>query len=122
MRRSLSLALFALAVGPFPVARSAAPWADPNLPVSDGPELWLDAARPAEKDKAPGTLDTWMDGSGKGRHLRAPKEDARPKLLQHGEARVVRFDGEDDHLRAVKQSAELKTFNVFAVLVPRYNT
>lgn len=122
MRRVLSLTLFALAIGPFPVARSAEPWADPNLPVSDGLELWLDAARPAETTKAPGPLDVWMDGSGKGRHLRQPKEAARPKLLQHGEARVVRFDGEDDHLRAVNQSGQLKTFTIFVVLVPRYNT
>ena len=87
MRRFLSLTLFALAVGPFPVARSAEPWADPKLPVSDGLELWLDAARPAEKHPPPGPLDVWMDGSGKGRHLRQPKEAARPRFLLHGNTR-----------------------------------
>jgi putative heme-binding domain-containing protein len=113
--------LFALAVGPVSEARSTEPWADPKLPVTDGLELWLDAARPADKAPAPGPLAVWMDGSGKGRHLRQPKEAARPKLLRQGEVQVVRFDGDNDCLRAVKQSGELKDFTVFLVLVPRYN-
>jgi len=122
MRRFLSLALFVLAVGPFPAARSAEPWSDPKLPVKDGLELWLDAARTAEKFRVPGPLNVWMDGSGKGRHLRQTDKAAQPQLLLHGHAQVVRFDGQDDHLRAVKQPGELKSFTAFVVLVPRYNT
>ncbi|HET6574052.1 MAG TPA: ThuA domain-containing protein [Fimbriiglobus sp.] len=122
MRQALSLTLFALAVGPFSVARSAEPWSDSKLPVTDGLELWLDAARPADKPRPPGPLDVWMDGSGKGRHVRQPSEAARPRLLKHGNSQVVRFDGEDDNLRAVGQVGELKAFSAFVVLVPRYNT
>ena len=62
-----------------------------------------------------------MDGSGQRRHVRQPNKSARPRLLLHGQSMVVRFDGADDHLRAVKQAGELKDFTVFLTLVPRYN-
>ncbi|HYH68086.1 MAG TPA: hypothetical protein VD866_25545, partial [Urbifossiella sp.] len=87
-------------------AAAAEPWADPKLPVAAGLELWLDAAR-ANGDKLvphDGKLETWFDASGKGRHLRQPKTDARPTRLPAGGSAVVRFDGLDDHLRAVKQA------------------
>ncbi len=121
MRSVLPLVVFALAATSFPGARAAEPWADPKLPVTDGLELWLDAGRPADKPRPPGPLEAWMDASGKGRHLRQPKEAARPTLVRSGEAAVVRFDGEDDHLRAVKQAGELRTFTAFVVVAPRTN-
>ncbi|MBX9628397.1 MAG: ThuA domain-containing protein [Gemmataceae bacterium] len=96
------------------------PWADPKLPVKDGLELWLDAA----KAKAPapgGKVAEWPDGSGKGRHLRQPTEDARPTLLKVGDAGLVRFDGVDDHLRATGLKAEVRDFTLFLVLAPRAN-
>jgi putative heme-binding domain-containing protein len=99
------------------------PWADPKLPVRDGLELWLDASRAAGAEKPPAgdALAAWRDASGKGRHLRQNNSAARPTVLKVGGAAVVRFDGIDDHLRATKQSAELKTFTVFVVAAPRQN-
>jgi putative heme-binding domain-containing protein len=98
-------------------------WADPRLPVMAGLELWLDAARANGDQLVPhdGKLDTWYDASGKGRHLRQPVADARPTRLPAGDSAIVRFDGLDDHLRAVKQAAELKTFTVFVVAAVQQN-
>ncbi|QDU22817.1 ThuA domain-containing protein [Urbifossiella limnaea] len=119
-RRWLALLVAALASGP---VAAAEPWADAKLPVAGGLELWLDAARASASTPPPhdGKLETWYDASGKGRHLRQPVADARPTRLPAGGAAVVRFDGLDDHLRAVKQAAELDTFTVFVVAAPRAN-
>src|SRR5262245_44959772 len=93
------------------------PWADPKLPVRDGLELWLDATRIT----ADGPVAEWRDGSGKVRHVRQDVAAARPTLVKAGGSAVVRFDGIDDHLRAVKQAAELKTFTIFVAAAPRTN-
>ncbi len=103
--------------------RAAEKWADAKLPVTSGLELWLDAAR-ATADKPPpldGKLETWADASGKGRHLVQPKANARPVRTPVGTSSVVRFDGEDDHLRAVKQGLTADTFTVYVVAAPRQN-
>ncbi|MEK7676760.1 MAG: hypothetical protein AAB676_13090 [Verrucomicrobiota bacterium] len=95
-------------VGP---ARAAERWADPNLPVKDGLELWLDAVRqnaarqtrqlrPLSDGSA---LDVWHDGSGRGHHLTQRIPEARPhfKTGAHGaNSAAVRFDGKDDFLSA----------------------
>src|SRR5205085_6314961 len=100
---------------PWSPLSAAEPWADPRLPVRDGLELWLDATRAGGKQPAAGPLDAWQDGSGNGRHVRQPEKAARPTVVPYAEAAVVRFDGEDDHLRGVKPSAGLKAFTVFVV-------
>ncbi len=104
-------------------APAAEPWADPKLTVTDGLELWLDANKPVgtENLHPDGKLAKWLDASGKGRHLAQPKADARPVRLPAGGVAVVRFDGLDDHLRAVKQAAELDAFTVVVVGIPRAN-
>lgn len=98
-------------------------WADSKLPVSAGLELWLDASRVGGDKPVPldGKLETWADASGKGRHLRQSTADARPLRTPVAGLAVVRFDGVDDHLRAVKQKAELDQFTVFVVAAPRQN-
>ncbi len=98
-------------------------WADAKLPVTAGLELWLDASRATADKPAPldGKLDTWADASGHGRHVKQPKADARPVRTPVGSAAVVKFDGVDDHLRAVKVGANLDTFSVFVVAAPRHN-
>ncbi len=98
-------------------------WADPRLPVTAGLELWLDAARASGDQVAPhdGKLEVWYDASGKGRHLRQAVAAARPTRLPAGGTAVVRFDGMKEHLRAVKQGAELRTFTAFVIAIPRYN-
>ncbi len=104
------------------------PWADDKLPVADGLELWLDAARVGAANKAHKAklaagdkLATWFDGSGKGRHVKQPLAAAQPALVKVGEAAVVRFDGEDDHFRFAGGKDELKAFTCFVVVAPRNN-
>jgi putative heme-binding domain-containing protein len=98
-------------------------WADPKLPVTAGLELWLDATRASGTAFAPpdGKLEVWYDASGKGRDVRQPVPATRPTRLPSGGSAVVRFDGLDDHLRAVKPGAELETFTVYLVAAPRLN-
>ena len=120
---ALTLALFTLSA-----ARGVEPWADAKLPVTDGLELWLDASRIDAANKsakenlpADGKLAVWFDGSGKGRHVRQADAKARPKLLKVGDAAIVRFDGDDDHLRLTSGKEELKEFTAFVVVAPRRN-
>lgn len=120
--RRTCAALLLLALSAFPSA-GAEPWGDKNLLVRDGLQLWLDAGRAAgEGELRDGEgLPEWRDGSGKGRHLRQDQSDAQPRWLKAGDVGVVRFDGLDDHLRADKQGAELRSLTMLAVVVPRQN-
>ena len=45
----------------------------------------------------------------------------QPSLLKIGNAAIVRFDGIDDHLRAVKLDAKLDSFTIVIVAAPRQN-
>ena len=98
-------------------------WADPKLPVHDGLELWLDATRAAGDQPAPvdGKLNKWRDASGKNRNLKPPDASAQPSLLKIGAVAIVRFDGIDDQLRAVKLDAKLDSFTIVLVAAPRRN-
>jgi putative heme-binding domain-containing protein len=123
--RSLLAVLVALAAGSQLTA--VEPWADAKLPVTDGLALWLDASRiesaaKAANEKLPaGKLATWFDGSGNHRHLREPLAASQPSIVKVGGAAVVRFDGEDDHLRLAGGKDELKAFTVFLVVAPKSN-
>jgi putative heme-binding domain-containing protein len=105
------------------------PWADPGLAVPDGLELWLDAtrvgaARQSLKQAAlrsGDALDIWLDASGHGRHVRQEVSDARPHLVQLGDAWVVRFDGLDDHLRRTGLNWATEAFTLFVVAAPHDN-
>jgi len=104
-------------------ARAAEPWADARLTVQDGLELWLDGAH-LHGDKAVddnSKVKEWFDASGKGRNLKQKDAKAQPTLLKVGGIGIVRFDGADDHLRAVKQGAKLDSFTIFVVASPRQN-
>src|SRR5712672_2369958 len=91
---------------------AAEAWVDPNMLVRDGLELWLDAARALGDQPVlvDGNLSQWRDASGKNRNVRPPNANARPLLLKIGNAAVVRFDGIDDQLRAVKLGAKFDSF------------
>lgn len=123
-RSSFALAILVGGLGGFPAFAAPEPWADPKLPIRDGIELWLDAGRVNGDKPAPadGKVATWLDGSGRGRHVRQNAPPARPKVVAAGGSAAVRFDGEATHLRAIKQRAELKEFTVFVVAAPRVNT
>src|SRR5580692_2214317 len=92
-------------------------------------ELWLDASRIDAASKtskeafvtANGKVAVWPDGSGKGRHLRQAVDVAKPSLVRVGDSSIVRFDGEDDHLRLTQQKGELRAFTAFIVAAPRQN-
>jgi hypothetical protein len=109
-------------------APAAEPWADPKMPVRDGLELWLDArtldaAAKATRDRVviDGRLAVWPDGSGRSRHVRQPLSAARPRVVKAGGAPLVRFDGENEHLRFTGGRGELKAFTAFVVVIPRNN-
>jgi putative heme-binding domain-containing protein len=98
-------------------------WADPNLPVKDGLELWLDGAHATGDQPFPadGKLNKWTDASGKNRNLRSPDTKAVPSIFKLGNIGVVRFDGIDDHLRSTKLGTKLESFTVVIVAAPRQN-
>ena len=50
-----------------------------------------------------------------------PDANAQPSLLKIGNAAIVRFDGIDDQLRAVKLGAKLDSFTIVIVAAPRQN-
>ena len=109
-------------------AHAVEPWTDAKLPVTDGIELWLDAARidgahKANKATLPpdGKLAVWFDGSGNGRHLKQPLAASRPALLKSPHGALVRFDGDNDYLRFIGGKGELKAFTAFVVVAPRAN-
>ena len=120
LSHQVALALVLMALCPTAAAEK---WADPKLSVQNGLQLWLDAARATGEESAPidGRLAAWRDASGKGRHLTQDAADKRPLAIKLGNAAIVRFDGLDDHLRAVKQAAELKSLTIFLVAAPRQN-
>lgn len=99
------------------------PWADPKLSVHDGLTLWLDATRAWGDQLAPfdGKLKEWRDASGNKRHLLQPNANAQPTRLPCGKMAIVRFDGNDDVLRAVKQGQEVKTGTIFIMMAPKQN-
>jgi putative heme-binding domain-containing protein len=126
--RSALAALLAITVWSVGL-QAAEPWADSRLPVKDGLELWLDASRVNAARQAQGqpvlkpgeAVETWPDASGLGRHVRQETKAARPGLVRVGEDWLVRFDGEEDHLRRIGLNRTLDAFTVFLVAAPRAN-
>ncbi|MFO0936721.1 MAG: ThuA domain-containing protein [Gemmataceae bacterium] len=100
---------------------SAEPWADPRLTVKDRLQLWLDASHAAPTAIPDGKLAVWHDGSGHRRNVVQPITDAQPTRQTLGNLAIVRFDGIDDCMRAVKQNLKGESFSLFAVVVPRAN-
>ena len=98
-------------------------WSDPNLPVKDSLELWLDASREgaARQSRGRATLthrapvDLWHDASGHGRHLHQTLPDRRPHFIIDEEIRSITFDGTDDFLQAVNLHAALRNGTIFLV-------
>src|SRR4051812_36131541 len=104
-------------------SHAAERWADPNLPVRDGLQLWLDAARAIGDQPlaADAKLNQWRDASGKNRNLEQSDVKAQPSLLKIGNAAIVRFDGIDDQFRALKLGTTLDSFTIVMVAAPRQN-
>src|SRR6476659_5878131 len=74
---------------------AAEKWADPNLKVLGGLELWLDATNAGGDQTVPadGKLKQWRDASGKNRNVVSPDANAQPAMLKIGSSAIVRFDG-----------------------------
>lgn len=119
--RIVAVLLFIL--GATASATAGEPWADPKLTVRDGLQLWLDGSRATGDGPVPANnkLAVWMDASGNGRHVLQNRAEAQPFRQAVGSVALIRFDGIDDHLRAIKQSAKLGSFSAFMVLVPRHS-
>src|SRR5262249_46871002 len=101
-------------------ASAAEKWADDRLPVTAGLELWLDASRLTAR--ADGSrLESSPGGSGNGRHLCQENIEARPTVMAVGNGRVVRFDGQDDHLRVTGLDRSVDGLTVFLVAAPHSN-
>jgi putative heme-binding domain-containing protein len=128
-RRVIAGSIGAIFAALFLVAASAPAaekWADPNLSVTDGLVLWLDASRlngartvagkPAVNDGD--AVDLWPDASGHARHARQATPTARPSYRQTATFRSVRFDGKEDHFTAPGPDKPLRDVTVFVVAAP----
>jgi len=111
------------------VCGQTAPWSDEGLRVREGLVLWLDAQRIGSARKAlglpavedGGRLDAWHDASGRQRHAAQRNSDHQPQLIQVGDAWVVRFDGQSDHLRCVAVPVQAAEMTAFIVASPHEN-
>lgn len=102
-------------------------WTDPALKLRDGLVLWLDTSRleaATKARKAPQVKDkvrVWPDGSGNKLDLTQTEEKSRPNLVKIPGGSLLRFDGEDDHLRRVGTQRKLGAFTLALVVVPHAN-
>ncbi|MBS0204916.1 MAG: ThuA domain-containing protein [Planctomycetes bacterium] len=90
-------------------------------PVVAGLDLWLDAAAAGRDGPDGKPLARWQDGSPRMRSAVQLKADNQPKLVKVAEDWVVRFDGEDDHLRVLDVKQKLQAFTLFVVAAPHSN-
>jgi putative heme-binding domain-containing protein len=132
MRRTIAGAvlaialLWALGTG---ACRGAEDWADPNLKVTDGLEVWLDAARQnaarvamkLPEVRGGQALDTWFDASGQRRHLTQKDAAAQPLFQSADGYTAVRFDGERRHLTRSGIDASYRAVTIFVVATPFSN-
>ena len=125
-QRSLVSALLLISIN---LLRGAEPWADDQLPVRDGLELWFDAsrqisARDAEQLPPLGAaspVDYLFDGSGNRQHLAQRLADFRPRFLQQAGVAFLRFDGKDDFLARSHLRRGLTNATLFLMAAPRSN-
>ena len=92
--------------------------AEPELP---GLELWLDAAAAQPAPVHDQRLSNWTDLSKSHMSAAQPAADKQPRLVKIGNSWVVRFDGEDDHLRILGLHKALSSFTLFVVAAPHSN-
>jgi len=106
-----------------------AAWADKDLAVHDGLQLWLDASRVNEFRKSTNSpelvsgdaVTSWSDSTMMHRIVAQADEKLRPRLVRVGDAWLMRFDGEDDHFRLTGTGVDLQDATVFIVAAPHAN-
>jgi glucose/arabinose dehydrogenase len=129
MRRALSRAIPLLALLVINPARGAEEWADPSLKVTDGLQVWLDAARQNAARRASklpelsagSALDTWLDASGHRRHLTQKDAAARPAFQSLDGYTAVRFDGQRQCLTRTGIDRSYRAVTLFVVATPFAN-
>src|SRR5690349_9699762 len=102
-RAAVLLGVLASGVLISPAGAAPEKWSHPDLKLTAGLALWLDAGRIAEARRERGlpevrdgqSLDAWHDASGHGRHLTQKDPAARPLFQADG---ALRFDGEGTFL------------------------
>ncbi len=105
------------------------PWADRNPSVTDGLVSWHDTNTENAVRKAAGLpriadgglVDTWHDASGTGRHRSQQNQESQPRLRASEEWRFIRFDGQQDFLRAEGLGLSFEDATVFLVAAPFAN-
>ena len=107
-RALVAVALLAFGARSTPVTCSA------ELPP--GLVLHLDAA-----DASVGPVASLADRAAVGRLFTASDEGARPAAIEVGDARVLRFDGVDDHLRVTGTGMKAESLTLFVVAAPHAN-
>jgi putative heme-binding domain-containing protein len=132
MRRPLSrlvLVLGSLLTAAFTPGRAAEDWADSNLKVTDGLDVWLDAARQNAARRAlkmpevssGSALDTWLDASGQRRHLTQKDAPSQPILQSRDGYTAVRFDGQRQCLTRSGMDRTYRAITVIVVAAPFTN-
>lgn len=99
---------------------SADPEVATPVPLS-GMEIWLDAKLAAHGGKSGTPLGQWIDTSPLKRNVVQGHVEKQPQLVKVEESWVVRFDGEDDHLRLIDIQRKLSAFTLFVVAAPHSN-
>ncbi len=108
---------------------AAEQWADPNLSVHKGLDIWLDASRQnaaRQSAKQPEILSgtpvgLWLDGSGNRRHLVQKIEVSRPSFYTETGYAAMRFDGERRFLSLSGLDRSYKDITIFVVALPFAN-
>ena len=108
---------------------SAEKWSSPNLKVTSGLDVWLDAAQQNAARKALDKaqladgrqLDAWYDSSGHGRHVVQKQTGSQPTFAEADGHALVRFDGQDDYLQLSDLKAEYRDLTVVIVAAPFAN-
>ena len=127
--RSITVLAFTVFAATDNVLAQMPAWTDPALTVRYGLITWLDASRitvvaseNGAKSLANGdAISAWPNGADPQRRVEQSNEKSRPRLVNVGDSWVIRFDGEDDHLRRTVGSSALDAATVFLVAAPHSN-
>ena len=130
IQRSVQLASLLVFISTCVISSSLAveTWANKGLTIQNGLELWLDASRinEARQGKSAaipngGPINIWPDASGNKRHVEQPLPASRPRYFIGDSGPIVRFDGTNDFLSAMRLGMSLTNSTIFIRATPRSN-
>jgi putative heme-binding domain-containing protein len=112
-----------------PASPAPEKWRHPDLKITAGLQLWLDAARqnaarqilhrPLLRDGD--RVEVWFDASGHGRHVSQSKASAQPFFHEADKITSIRFDGEETYLALRGPKQAFREVTLFLVAVPFAN-